>query len=79
MKMFGHSDYFRQLRQELEGRTQGPGELLTTFIATIHEYYGKIEFLRTDEERVNRVIHQIHPSYKLHVWQKRFNDLHEIM
>jgi hypothetical protein len=79
MKMFGPSDYFRQLRQELERRTQGPGESLTTFIATIHEYYEKLNSREPDEERVSRVIRQMHPSYKPYMWQKQFKDLHEMM
>jgi hypothetical protein len=79
LKMFGPSDYFRKLGQELELRTQGPGESLTTFIATIHEYYEKLNSRESDEERVNRVIRQMHPTYKPYMWQRRFRSLHDMM
>jgi hypothetical protein len=79
LKMFGPPDYYRQLERELDLRTQGPGELLTSFIANIHEYYVKLNSTESNKDRVSRVIRQMHPSYKPYMWQRQFRDLHEMM
>jgi hypothetical protein len=70
LKMFGPPDYQRQLKQELERRTQGPRESLTTFITTINEYYEKLSSMESDEEKVKRVLRQMHPSCKPFMWNR---------
>jgi hypothetical protein len=77
--MFGPPDFHRQLAQELERRTQGPRESLTSFITTINEYYEKLASQETDDERVKRVLRQMHPSYKPYMWHRKFSNLYEMM
>lgn len=55
--------YLEELNRELEARTQGPSESLTVFIRVILDYYERLGRPSTEEEKVNRIMRQMHPEY----------------
>ena len=59
---FASIDSKRRLKEELEQRTQHPEENLKEFIYVISAYYDRIGEPVTEEEKVQRVLRQMHPQ-----------------
>jgi hypothetical protein len=79
MSEFGPSIYKEQLRRELDLRTQGEHEGLTTYIAVIADYYRRIGEEVDESAKVNRVLRQMHPQYKPYMLMKEYPNLKTMM
>ncbi|XP_077564721.1 uncharacterized protein LOC144180215 [Haemaphysalis longicornis] len=71
-------DYHRRMRRELELRTQAPEESLLEFVRSMEELYQIAEPTAPNDERVERVIRQAHPTFAAYLRGARFRDLEEL-
>lgn len=71
-------DYHRRMRRELELRTQAPEESLLEFVRAMEELYQIAEPTAPNDERVERVIRQAHPTFAAYLRGARFRDLEEL-
>ncbi|XP_077541257.1 uncharacterized protein LOC144153493 [Haemaphysalis longicornis] len=71
-------DYERRMRRELELRIQAREEFLQEFVRAIDELFAIAETHASNEECVERVIRQGHPSFSAYLRGCRFRDLEEL-
>ncbi|KAF4525817.1 hypothetical protein B566_EDAN009925 [Ephemera danica] len=74
---YGPPDYRDALLLELESRTQHPDEPLSAFIQAIAGYYERIGGEHSEEQRVERVLKQMHPELRRIVGDEKFSSLKE--
>ncbi|XP_077492183.1 uncharacterized protein LOC144103298 [Amblyomma americanum] len=67
-------DYQRRMRRELELRTQAPDESLLEYVRTMEELFQIAEPSASNDERVERVVRQAHPTFAAH-WFRDLEDL----
>ncbi|KAH9359983.1 hypothetical protein HPB48_002847 [Haemaphysalis longicornis] len=67
LREFLPADYERRMRRELELRTQAPEESLQEFVRAMDELFAIAEPHASDEERVERVIRQAHPTFSAYL------------
>jgi hypothetical protein len=75
---FGAVNYRELLKRELDSRTQHPAEPLSAFIQIIASYYDKINEEVTEEEKIERVIRQMHPEFRREIGGRNFANLQEM-
>lgn len=66
------------MRRELELPTQAPDESLQELVRAMDELFAIAEPLASNEERVERVIRQAHPTFSAYLRGGRFRDLEEL-
>jgi len=71
--------YSIELKKELETRTQGVDEPLTTFIYAINAYYQRLNPETPQVERVRRAMDNMHPEYKWALGPKEFDTLQQLV
>lgn len=77
-KEFQPLGYVDELNRELELRTQGPTEPLTVFIRVILDYYERLGSRASEEEKISRIMRQMHPEYLQVLQGKRFLTIIEL-
>jgi hypothetical protein len=75
---FGAIFYITLLKRELECRTQHPDECLASFVWAIEGYYKKIGESVTEEDKLRRVMEQLHPEFRRHLVGRTFSSLAEL-
>lgn len=70
--------YLEELNRELELRTQGPTEPLTVFIRVILDYYERLGRQSSEEEKVGRIMRQMHPEYLQVLQGKAIHNIREL-
>ncbi|XP_077544543.1 uncharacterized protein LOC144157324 [Haemaphysalis longicornis] len=78
LREFLPADYERRMRRELELRTQALEESLQEFVRAMDELFAIAEPHASNEERVERVIRQAHPTFSAYLRGGRFRDLEEL-
>jgi Retrotransposon gag protein len=76
---FATPNFKRNLRRELELRTQHKDEDLTTFIHRIRRYYNLLGQSDNHEEIYERVKNQMHPDYRHYLSGKKIFDLRSLL
>lgn len=77
-KEFGATSYKQLLRRELDARTQHPDEPLSAFVQSIAGYYERIGDNVTEDTKLDRVFHQMHPEFRRVTDRKNFKTLREL-
>ncbi|XP_075730376.1 uncharacterized protein LOC142772131 [Rhipicephalus microplus] len=75
LREFLPADYESRMRRELELRTQAPDESLQEYVRAMDELISIAEPRASNEERVERVIRQAHPTFSAYLRGGRFSDL----
>lgn len=75
---FASIDSKRRLKEELQQRTQHPEENLKEFIYVISAYYDRIGETVPEEEKVQRVLRQMHPQLQDLAEGSTFTTLREL-
>lgn len=70
--------YEDDLRLELEHRSQGPNETLSSYIRVIKDYYERLGRPYTDRDLVSRILKQMHPEYRQSLQGKNFETLAQL-
>ena len=70
--------YYEALRRELEMRTQGPSEPLSTFIRIILNYYHRLGERVHEHDIVTRILRQMHPRFRSVLQSKVIRNLREL-
>ena len=80
-KEFQQADYLDALRRELDDRSQGCQEPLTSYIRVINDFYDRLDPNTPEKERIGRIFKQMHPEYRVRLQTsgKAFNSLLELM
>ncbi|XP_075542412.1 uncharacterized protein LOC142576232 [Dermacentor variabilis] len=78
LREFLPADYQSRLRRELELRTQAPDESLQEYVRAMQDLFLIAEPKASNEERVERVIRQAHPTFSAYLRGGRFRDLEEL-
>ncbi|CAL8112948.1 unnamed protein product [Orchesella dallaii] len=63
-KEFQPPGYYDELRKELDARTQGTGEPLTSYIRIIKDFYDRLDKSVDEQIIVKRILRQMHPHYR---------------
>ena len=61
-----------RLRKELEGRTQGPSEPISTYLCKVRDLIDQLKLPLTLHEQLDRVYQKLHPSYRMRFDRKDF-------
>lgn len=75
---FGAVNYPHLLQQELDARTQGPNEPLSSYVQAIAGYYDLIGGVVSEAEKVRRACDQMHPEFARLVRGKTFETLRSL-
>jgi hypothetical protein len=75
---YGATNYRVRLQRELEERTQHWNEPLASFVRVIHEYYERLGSAASDQEKVRRVLSQMHPEYRRYTYGRYFVNLKDL-
>jgi len=76
---FQTAGYEQELRKQLDARTQGPDEPLTSFIRVINELFDRLgDRFINEGERVHRILRQMHPEYRHALQGKQVNTMQEL-
>nr|XP_050046372.2 uncharacterized protein LOC126543285 [Dermacentor andersoni] len=78
LREFLPADYQSRMRRELELRTQAPDESLQEYVRAMQDLFLVAEPKASNEERVERVIRQAHPTFSAYLRGGRFRDLEEL-
>ncbi|XP_037521069.1 uncharacterized protein LOC119397727, partial [Rhipicephalus sanguineus] len=78
LREFLPADYESRMRRELELRTQAPDESLQEYVRAMDDLFSIAEPRASNEERVERVIRQAHPTFSAYLRGGRFRDLEEL-
>nr|XP_037285116.1 uncharacterized protein LOC119178057 [Rhipicephalus microplus] len=78
LREFLPADYESRMRRELELRTQAPEESLQEYVRAMEDLFSIAEPRASNEERVERVITQAHPTFSAYLRGSRFRDLKEL-
>ncbi|XP_049273276.1 uncharacterized protein LOC125759065 [Rhipicephalus sanguineus] len=78
LREFLPADYESRMRRELELRTQAPDESLQEYVRAMEDLFSIAEPRASNEERVERVIRQAHPTFSAYLRGSRFRDLEEL-
>ncbi|XP_037270722.2 uncharacterized protein LOC119162806 [Rhipicephalus microplus] len=78
LREFLPADYESRMRRELELRTQAPDESLQEYVRAMEDLFSIAEPRASNEERVERVIRQAHPTLSAYLRGSRFRDLEEL-
>ena len=63
-----------RLRKELEVRTQGPSEEISTYLLKVRDLLDQLKPPLTLGEQLDRVYQKLHPSYRLRIERKDFEN-----
>ena len=63
-----------RLRKELEVRTQGPSEEISTYLLKVRDLLDQLKPPLTVGEQLDRVYQKLHPSYRLRIERKDFEN-----
>lgn len=75
---FASLSYKTRLLRDLDRRTQDPEEPLSSYVQTIAEYYRRLGGNFTEQEKVQRVLTQMHPEYRTYTYGRTFESLREL-
>ncbi|XP_075725181.1 uncharacterized protein LOC142767426 [Rhipicephalus microplus] len=78
LREFLPADYESRMRRELELRTQAPDESLQEYVRAMEDLFSIAEPRASNEERVERVIRQAHPTFSAYLRGSRFRDLEQL-
>ncbi|XP_049271918.1 uncharacterized protein LOC125758606 [Rhipicephalus sanguineus] len=78
LREFLPADYESRMRRELELRTQAPDESLQEYVRAMDDLFSIAEPRASNEELVERVIRQAHPTFSAYLRGSRFRDLEEL-
>ena len=67
-----------RLRKELEGRTQGPSETISTYLCKVRDLLDQLKPPLTLHEQLDRVYQKLHPSYRMMFDRKDFETFPEL-
>lgn len=66
------------IRRELEDRSQGPDETLSSFIRVIMGFYNRLGRPVPEAEILNRIMRQMHPTYRHLLQGRAINSIYEL-
>jgi hypothetical protein len=72
---YGAVNYIQRLKKELEVRTQGPEEPLTTYIHKISEMCKMIDPYYPEADIIEKILEQMHPEYRQYTRGQHFTSL----
>jgi hypothetical protein len=78
MQEYSAVDYIKRLKRELESRTQGQAEPLTTYIHKMYEMCMLIDNNFPEQEIIERIMDQMHPEYRSYMRDKNFTTILEL-
>ncbi|XP_049528712.1 uncharacterized protein LOC125947611 [Dermacentor silvarum] len=78
LREFLPADYESRMRRELGLRTQAPDESLQEYVRAMQDLFLIAEPNASNEERVERVIRQAHPTFSAYLRGGRFRNLEEL-
>ena len=67
-----------RLRKELEGRTQGPSESISTYLCKVRDLIDQLKPPLTLHEQLDRVYQTLHPSYRMRFDRKDIETFPEL-
>ena len=67
-----------RLRKELEGRTQGPSETISTYLCKVRDLLDQLKPPLTLHEQLDRVYQKLYPSYRMRFERKDFETFPEL-
>lgn len=72
------ADYLPRMRRELEERTQAPAEPFAEYLRAMQELLQIADPNATDQEQVERVVRQAHPTFSRYLRGRPFGSLSEL-
>ena len=75
---YSFEDVQERLRKELEVRTQGPSEEISTYLLKVRDLLDQLKPPLTLGEQLDRVYQKLHPSYRLRIERKDFENFPEL-
>jgi hypothetical protein len=75
---YGAVNYIQRLKKELEVRSQGPDEPLTTYIHKMTEMCKMIDPYYPEAEIIEKIGELMHPEYRQYVRGQQFTTLHSL-
>ena len=75
---YSFEDVQDRLRKELEVRTQGPSEEISTYLLKVRDLLDQLKPPLTLGEQLDRVYQKLHPSYRLRIERKHFENFPEL-
>ena len=76
---YSFEDVQEILRKELEVRTQGPSEEISTYLLKVRELLDQLKPPLTLGEQLDRVYQKLHPLYRLRIERKDFENFPELL
>ena len=75
---YSFEDVQERLRKELEVRTQGPSEEISTYLLKVRDLLDQLKPPLTLGEQLDRVYQKLHPFYRLRIERKDFENFLEL-
>ena len=75
---YSFEDVQERLRKELEVHTQGPSEEISTYLLKMRDLLDQLKPPLTLGEQLDRVYQKLHPSYRLQIERKDFENFPEL-
>ena len=75
---YSFEDVQERLRKELEGRTQGPSESISTYLCKVRDLIDQLKPPLSLHEQLDRVYQKLHPSYRMRFDRKDFETFPEL-